>query len=352
MQLPPDIHADNKVWKLVDDLSQKRGITELVINAHKCVFVERAGRFIQLNISFDKEEVYEFISDVAKLNGKVCDEDNPILDGTLPDGSRFNAIVEPYCEGFPAVTIRKFLSHIKRFDDDLDIFGLGPRWVEFLKAMVSARSNIIISGGTGAGKTTLLNLLLNEVAFTERVVTIEDTLELNFSIPNLVRLEFGGKELLSKSELTARDLVRNTLRMRPDRIIIGEIRGGEFFDLLAAMNTGHEGSMTSIHANSPGESFARMESLYLMAGYHLPNHVVRKQISFAVDFIIQVNRNREGHRVVEQIQEITGMEGDTISSQTIARRDEQTNKLEFTGVTPSRMAKISRHGGIPIDFFK
>lgn len=352
MQVPPQISRDNKVWKLIEDLSQKKGITELVINESKCVFVERAGRFIQLNVAFSKEEVEQFIGDVAKLNGKKCDQDHPILDATLPDGSRFNAIVAPYSADFPAVTIRKFLHHINKFDDDPEIFGLGSQWIEFLKAIVSARCNIVISGGTGAGKTTLLNLLLNEVSFAERVVTIEDTLELRFSIPNLVRLEYGGKELLSKSDLTARDLVKNTLRMRPDRIIIGEIRGGEFFDLLSAMNTGHDGSMTSIHANSPAECFGRMESLYLMSGHHLPNHVVRRQIGFAVDFIIQVTRNREGERVVEQIQEVTGMEGETISSQTVASRDQESGRLEFSGATPTRMAKISRMGGIPIDFFK
>jgi pilus assembly protein CpaF len=191
--------------------------------------------------------------------------------------------------------------------------------------------------------------LLGELSPAERVISIEDTLELSISVPNVVRLEVRGKGKLNDNEFGTRSLVKNTLRMRPDRIIIGEIRGAELFDLLQAMNTGHDGSMSSIHSNSPGECISRMETLYLLAGFEIPYHVVRKQISTAVDFIVQVSRNREGVRVVSQIQEVTGMEGETVSSQTIAELKD--DKLAFTGLTPKNMEKLHHMGGIPINFF-
>jgi pilus assembly protein CpaF len=339
---------NNSVWKLINDLSSKKGITEIVINNPKTVFVERGGQFIQLNVDLVKEDIYSFVDEVAKLNNGVCNIDNPILDGNLPDGSRINMIVEPYAHGCPAITIRKYLKHIKTFEESPDVFGLTPMWVKFLQACASSRMNVVISGGTGVGKTTFLNLMLNELSPAERVVTIEDTLELSFDMANSVRLEGGGvKE--KNGGLSTRDLVKNTLRMRPDRIIIGEIRGGELFDLLQAMNTGHEGSMCSIHSNSPGECLSRMETLYLLAGYDVPFHVVRKQISSAVDFIVQISRNREGKRVITSIQEITGMESNSILSQTIAQVED--DKLVHTGITPKNMQRLSRHGGIPIDFF-
>jgi len=340
--------SDNSVWKLVNDLATKKGITEIVINNPKTVFVERGGQFIQLNVNLKKDDVYNFVQEIADFNKTECNKDHPILDGNLPDGSRINAIIEPYAQGCPAISIRRYLKHIKSFDENPGVFGLTPHWVNFLKAAVSARLNIVVSGGTGVGKTTFLNLLLNELSPAERIVTIEDTIELSLSMPNSVRLEGGGvKE--QRGGLATRDLVKNTLRMRPDRVIIGEIRGGELFDLLQAMNTGHEGSMCSIHANSPGECLSRMETLYLLAGYDVPFHVVRKQISTAVDLVVQVSRNREGKRVISSIQEITGMESNSILSQTIAMTED--DQLTHSGITPKNMEKLHRMGGIPIDFF-
>jgi pilus assembly protein CpaF len=339
---------ENSVWKLINELGQKKGITEVVINDPKRVFVERQGQFIQLNVQLSKNDLYDFAKEVAAFNKKEFDPKNPILDGSLPDGSRINIISEPYSQGSPAVTIRKYIRSIKSFDDDNQIFGLTPKWVEFFKAMVSSRQNVIVSGGTGVGKTTFINLLLKEMSQADRVITIEDTLELSINSPNVVRLEVFAPSKNQKG-LTARELVKNTLRMRPDRIIVGEVRGGELFDLLQAMNTGHDGSMSSIHANSPGECISRMENLFLMSGFDVPFQVVRKQIAQGVDFIIQLGRNREGGRVVNTIMEITGMEGPNILSQQLAVREEEG--LVSTGISPKNMDKLNKMGGLPRDFF-
>jgi pilus assembly protein CpaF len=224
-------------------------------------------------------------------------------------------------------------------------------WIQFLRACVGARLNIIVSGGTGVGKTTFLNLLLGELTRHERVITIEDTIELSLNIPNVVRLESGGNNLASKATLSIRDLVKNTLRMRPDRIIIGEVRGGEMFDLLQAMNTGHEGSMTSIHANSPGECLGRIETIYLLAGFDIPYHVIRRQMTRAIDLIIQIGRNHQGKRIVTHIAELTGMEKDVITMQPVALYNEKNDNLVFTGNTLSKIRKLHEKAGLPLDFF-
>ena len=341
------METENTVWKLVNDLNTKKGITEIVINGPKSIFVERGGQFIQLNFAITKQDIYKFIEEVADYNKKTCNHESPIMDGNLPDGSRINVITEPFATGFPSISIRKYIKSIVDFDSSPGIFGLDEKWVTFLKAAVSARMNIIVSGGTGVGKTTFMNLLLKEMSPAERIVTIEDTLELNIDIPNIVRLEAGSK--IQSSSLTVRDLVKNTLRMRPDRIILGEIRGGEFFDLLQAMNTGHDGSMTSLHASSASECINRMETLFLMSGYDVPYHVVRKQMSTAIDLILQVSRDRDGKRILKTIQEITGMEGNNIVSQTIGTYEEGV--LVSTGITPKNMEKLHHMGALPIDFF-
>jgi pilus assembly protein CpaF len=220
----------------------------------------------------------------------------------------------------------------------------------FLKAVIASRLNVVVSGGTGVGKTTFLNLLINEIPTHERVITIEDTLELSINKPNVVRLESGAKALQSKSNLSTRDLVKNTLRMRPDRIIIGETRGGELFDLLQAMNTGHDGSMTSVHASSGSECLSRMETLFLLAGFDIPLSVVRRQMTSAVQFIIQLGRDKEGGRVINEIIEVCGMEGTTMLIQTIASREEGV--LQFKGIAPKCMEKLNRIGGLPLNFFE
>lgn len=337
------------VWGLIKELESKKGITEVVINGPKNVFVERAGQFIQLNYVLTKNDIIQFAKEVAQFNKRPFDHFHPIVDGNLPDGSRINIINEPFSQGSPSISIRKYLRQLKSFDTNPGIFGLDTNWVDFLKAAVSAKLNIIVSGGTGVGKTTMLNMLLKEISSQERVITIEDTLELQIDLPNMVRLEARNYLSTEGASLSIRDLVKNTLRMRPDRVIIGESRGGELFDLLQAMNTGHDGSMSSIHSNSPGECLSRMETLFLLAGYEIPVQVVRKMIASAIDVIIQISRNREGERIISSISEITGMEGPNILSQQIAQYEE--NKLIKTGIASHNMEKLHRYGGLPMNFF-
>lgn len=341
---------ENGIWNLLNELNKKSGITEILINGPRSVFIEKGGSFIQLNANLSANDIRDFIKEVSDLNQKVCDYDNPILDGNLPDGSRINIINEPFVKGSPAISIRKYLKSVSSFENNPGVFGLSPDWVKFLKAVIAAKLNIVVSGGTGVGKTTLLNILINEISKTERLITIEDTLELSIDLPNVVRLESGAKALLSKSNLSTRDLVKNTLRMRPDRLIIGETRGAELFDLLQAMNTGHEGSMTSIHANSGGECLSRIETLFLLAGFDLPLLVVRKQISSALNFIVQLERESNGQRVISEITEICGMEGQTILSQTIASRE--NGLLRFKGIAPKEFEKLHTKGGLEYNFFK
>lgn len=334
--------GENSVWKFLGDLKKKQGITEVIINGPRSVFVERNGQFIQLNVQLSKDDLFDFAADVAEKNNKFFDDQNPILDGTLPDGSRVNVINEPYARNSLAISIRKYLPNINSFDDGEDIFGIDDYWKTFVKAIVSSRCNVIVSGSTGVGKTTFMNLMLAEVPISERIVTIEDTFELSLNLPNVVRLE-------SYEEMPMRTLVKNSLRMRPDRIIVGEVRGAELFDLLQAMNTGHDGSMSSIHSSSSHECFSRMENLFLMSGYVLPIQVVRKQLASGVDFVIQLGRDRDGNRVVTDIIEVTGMEGANILSQRIAVREE--GKLVATGIAPKNMNKLHERGGIPMNYF-
>ena len=344
------INPNNGVWKLVKDLQGKKGITEIAINSPESIFVEREGNFIKLSYDFTPQELEQFILDVAQFNNKVCDLKNPILDGSLPDGSRFNAILSPFSYGSSSVTIRKYLPQYKQFNDDSPTFGLNGKWNEFFKALVKSRMNVVVSGGTGAGKTTFLNMLIQEIDPRERLVTIEDTIELNVLLPNAVRLEAGQKFITDSTTLTTEDLVKNTLRMRPDRIIIGESRGGEFFDLLQAMNTGHEGSMTSIHANSALESLSRMENLFLLSGHDLPNKVVRQQITSAIDFVVHITKRRDNTRFVSEIIELSGMERDVILHTKTAYIED--DDLVFSGVPPRRSRELVEFGGLAKSFFE
>lgn len=332
----------NKLHEMIDELSKKAGITEIIINRLDNVYVEKDGEMIRLDAKFSDEEIEEFAQFLATHNRKEFNLDHPILDGNLPDGSRVNIIHKNYTNAQHAITIRRYLKSIKNFDTAPGIFGLTPEWVDFLKILIKARTNIIVAGGTGVGKTTMLNLMLQELNPKERVITIEDTRELQFNAPNVVRLE------ARPPGLTIRDLLKNTLRMRPDRIIVGEVRGGEVFDLLQAMNTGHEGSMTSVHANSPGECLLRLENLYMLAGYDLPIKALRYQISSAIQFIVQIKRDKNGQRVLHQISEVASMEGDKILMQDIGVV--KNGALEFTGLVPACVAKLQK-AGLPKNFF-
>lgn len=337
----------NKVTELVDEISKKAGITELIINRPDNVYVEKDGELIRLEIKLPEEDIESFTQDIAKFNRKEFGPETPILDGNLPDGSRVNFIHKSYTAATSAITIRRYSKNIKTFDASPGIFGVNKQWSDFFKLLIKARLNVIVSGGTGVGKTTFLNLLLQEISPKERIITIEDTRELQFNLPNVVRLE-ARPSVISLPGLSIRELLKNTLRMRPDRIIVGEVRGGEVFDLLQAMNTGHEGSMTSVHSNSPGECLMRLENLYLLSGYDLPIKALRYQISTAVDFIIQIKRDKSGNRVIHQLTEISGMEGDRILMQDIAILKE--GSLQFTGLVPACMDKLTK-AGLPRDFF-
>ncbi len=340
--------SKNAVWQLLDELALKKGVTEVIINSPEKIFIEKEGQFMFLNTQIAKEEIYQFLDEVAAQNNKKINAQYPILDGSLPDGSRINAIIEPFAHHCPSITIRKYLKHITEFDKDPKIFGLNEAWVHMLKCMVSARCNLIVSGGTGVGKTTFMNLLMHEIPKTERVITIEDTKELQADISNLVSLETSGGNSIDQTILSLRHLVKNSLRMRPDRIIIGEVRGEEIFDLLQAMNTGHDGSFTSIHSNNTAECLSRMETLFMMAGFDMPIRAIREQIKTAVDFIIQLGRDRKGNRIIQKISEVTNMEQDVILLSEIAKHDGTC--LKGTGITPSKLHRMAE-AGLALDFF-
>lgn len=337
----------NRINDLIDELSKKAGISEVIINRTDNVYVEREGELLRLDMKFTEDEVEDFCQQIAKFNRKEFSPVVPILDGNLPDGSRVNFIHRDYTKTTHAVTIRRYSKSIRTFDASPGIFGVSKHFAEFLKLLVRGRMNLMVAGGTGVGKTTFLNLMLQEIPTKERVITIEDTRELNFNLPNVVRLE-ARPPLNELKGLSIRDLLKNTLRMRPDRIIVGEVRGGEVFDLLQAMNTGHEGSMASVHANSPGECLMRLENLYLLSGYDLPMKALRYQVSSALNFIVQIKRDKNGNRVLSQLSEICGMEGDRILMQDIALHKD--GELKFTGMVPSCMERLVK-AGLPRDFF-
>ncbi len=344
-----ELAKDNTVWNLIYELSTKQGITEIMINGSNNIYIERDNEFIRLNVQLVREHIKKFCQDIAAYNKKVFNDKNPIIDGRLPDGSRVNIISDSYTTGTPAITIRKYLKQIRTFESVDEIFGLkNKKWFEFFKTLVKAKCNILVSGGTGVGKTTFLNLLLQEIPKDERVITIEDTRELQFNLTNVVRLEAKNEIADENKGLNIRQLLKNTLRMRPDRIIVGEVRAEEAFDLLQAMNTGHNGSMTSIHANTPGECVGRLENLFILAGYDIPIRAIRYQIVKAVDYIIQIGRNKNGERVVTKVSEVTGIEQERILLQDIGVYEE--DRLNFTGLVPAEMKKLM-DSGLSNNFF-
>ncbi len=293
-------------------------ITEIMVNSADEVYVECKGTLYRTDTAFaDDNQVLAAIERIVAPLGRRIDESSPMVDARLPDGSRVNAIIPPLALNGPSITIRKFSKTPFNIDNIIGFGTLTENMAEFLRACVMVRKNIIISGGTGSGKTTLLNVLSNYLPNRERIITIEDAAELQLHQENIVRLESRPPNIEGKGEISIRDLVRNSLRMRPDRIVVGECRGGEALDMLQAMNTGHDGSLTTIHANTPRDALARLETLVLMAGFDLPLRAVREQVASAIDIIVQVNRERDGSRKVTNISEITKMEGDIITLQDI-----------------------------------
>jgi pilus assembly protein CpaF len=332
-------------------------VTEVMANADDAIYVERNGKLYKTPSRFvSPEHVRRVIERIVAEVGRRIDESSPMVDARLPDGSRVNAIIPPLAVQGPILTIRKFSKDPYQVDDLVAFGTMTPQIAEFLRACVEGRLNIIVSGGTGTGKTTLLNVLSSFIPGDERIVTIEDAVELQLRQEHAVPLESRPPNIEGKGEVTIRDLVRNALRMRPDRIIVGEVRGGEALDMLQAMNTGHEGSLSTIHANSPRDGLARLETMVLMAGMDLPERAIREQIASAIDVIIQIGRLRDGSRRITAITEVTGMEGRVITLQDIFVFDYEAGTgsdgrffggQRPTGIRPAFVGKL-KHFGITL----
>ena len=300
----------------LEDLIARDDITEIMVNGPDNVYVEHKGMLYKTDTAFaDDHQVLAAIERIVSPLGRRIDESSPMVDARLKDGSRVNAIIPPLSLVGPSITIRKFAKNPLTVENLISYGSITEEIAHFLDVCVKIRKNILISGGTGSGKTTLLNILSGYLPAKERIITIEDAAELQLRQEHLVRLESRPANIEGKGEVTIRDLVRNSLRMRPDRIVIGECRGGEALDMLQAMNTGHDGSLTTIHANSPRDALARLETLVLMAGFDLPLRAIREQISSAISIIVQINREKDGSRKVVCVSEITKMEGDIITMQ-------------------------------------
>ena len=328
-------------------------ISEIMINGPKSVFVERSGKLEKTQVQFrDDKHLMQIIDRIVSKVGRRVDEVCPMCDARLPDGSRVNAIIPPLALDGSSVTIRRFGSNPLKLEDLLNYKSLTPEMVMLLEGAMKAKLNILISGGTGSGKTTLLNTLSSFISNEDRIVTIEDAAELQLQQDHVVRLETRPANIEGKGRISATDLVRNSLRMRPDRIIIGECRGAETLDMLQAMNTGHEGSLTTCHANAPRDAIARLETMIMMAGFEMPVRAMRTQIASAIDLIVQANRLQGGPRKVTHITEVLGMEQDTIVMQDIFRFNKEgvdangraVGHFASTGIRPSFMDRLESSG--------
>ena len=337
------------IQPLLDD----EDVSEVMVNGPKKVFIEKKGRLTKSAVTFDDDDhVLRVIDRIILPLGRRVDADTPTVDARLPDGSRVNAVIRPVSIDGPSITIRKFRKDKLSIQQLIDYGSLTPHMAEFIRACVLAHLNIVISGGTGSGKTTLLNVLSSFIPEEERIITIEDAAELQLQQDHVLRMETKVPNVDGRGAVSIRDLVRNSLRMRPDRIVVGECRGGEALDMLQAMNTGHDGSLTTLHANSPRDAISRMETMVLMAGMDLPLKVVRQQISSAVDLIIQQTRLKDGSRKVTAITEVVGMEGDIVVLTDIFKF-EQTGlgqdgkilgELKATGIRPIFSPRLEAAG--------
>ena len=346
----------------LETLMRDPEVSDILINGPKTIYVERRGRLHRSDSAFhDSAHVLQVVQRIVSRVGRRVDETCPMVDARLPDGSRLNAIIHPLALEGPLVSIRRFGARPLLIEDLLFNRSLTPEILDFLSACVSARINMVISGGTGSGKTTLLNALSSFIPADERVATIEDAAELQLQQPHVVRMETRPRNIEGEGEVTTRDLVRNALRMRPDRIIVGECRGAEALDMLQAMNTGHDGSLTTIHANTPRDAVSRMETMVGMAGFEMPIWVIRKQVASAINIVVQVSRLIGGARRIMKISEITGMEQDVVSMQDIFEfvqtgLDEDRNAkghFQATGVRPACLAKLETSGYvIPHELFE
>ena len=337
----------------LEPLLKDENVNDILINTHSTVYVERKGRLELTDIHFhDTRHLVRIINKIVSAVGRRVDESQPMVDARLADGSRVNAIIPPLAVDGPLVSIRKFAAMPIHMGRLVELGSVHPDMAQVMQAIVTARRNILISGGTGSGKTTLLNALSAFIDASERIITIEDSAELQLQQPHVGRLETRPPNLEERGEVTQRDLVRNALRMRPDRIIVGEVRSGEAFDMLQAMNTGHDGSMTTVHANTPRDALSRIEQMIGMAGLELSPRSVRQQIASAINVVVQVERMEDGRRRVVSISEIVGMEEEVISMQEIYRFRRQgmskdgavLGEFETTGVRPRFMDVLIARG--------
>jgi pilus assembly protein CpaF len=347
-ELAADVIGFGPIEPLLNDAS----VTEIMVNGPKKIYFERKGRLLLSDVQFDDDDhVRRIIDRIVSPLGRHVDEASPIVDARLPDGSRVNVVIPPISLVGPTITIRKFTKEKLRVDDLIRFGSMTPEIADFLKACVVARLNIVISGGTGSGKTTLLNVLSNFIPDDERIVSIEDSAELQLAKEHWIRLETRPSNIEGSGAVSARDCMKTTLRMRPDRVIVGECRGGEALDMLQAMNTGHDGSLTTGHANTPRDMLSRLETMVLMAGMDLPLRAIREQISSAVDVIVQQSRMRDGSRKVTHITEVQGMEGDKVTLQDVFLFEQESyengkvnGSIKPTGVRPKFMPKIEDSG--------
>jgi len=346
----------------IEEFMADTDVTEIMVNGHDSIYVERGGKLYWTGARFlNSEQLLRTIDKIVAKMGRRIDEASPYVDSRLPDGSRVNAIIPPLAVDGPALTIRKFSVDPYEAQDLVSFGTMTAQVVQFLEACVQGRANILVSGGTGAGKTTTLNVLSMFVSHDERVITIEDAAELRLHQPHVVRLEYRPPNIEGRGEVSIRDLVRNALRMRPDRIVIGEVRGAETLDMLQAMNTGHDGSMSSVHSNTPRDALSRLETMTLMAGMDLTVRAVREQIAAALDLIIHQSRMKDGTRRVTHVTEVVGMEGDVITLQDIFLFDYSTGTDQYgrylgqvrpTGLRPSFLDKMEDHGiHVPASLF-
>ena len=336
----------------LDPLLADESITDILVNGPNQVYVEKGGKLHKTNTQFeDEDHLMRIILRMVAPLGRRIDESQPMVDGRLPDGSRINAIIPPLSLVGPVLSVRKFSKDPFTVDDLIRFGTMTPQIAEFLKACVEARLNIVVSGGTGAGKTTLLNVLSSFIPIDERIITIENAAELQLNQEHVVTLEARLPNIEGKGEVTIRDLVINALRMRPERIVVGEARGGEALDMLQAMNTGHDGSLTTIHSNGPRDTLRRIETMVLMAGMDLPLRAIREQVASALDMVVHEARLRDGSRRIVNISEVQGMEGDVIVMQDIFvfkqtgfQRERVLGDLKPVGVRPKFMERLEAAG--------
>jgi pilus assembly protein CpaF len=345
-----DVLGYGPMQRLLDD----DAVSEIMVNGPDAIYAERSGKLRRTGLRFASEEhLRRVIERIVSRVGRRIDESSPMVDARLPDGSRVNAIIPPLAVDGASLTIRKFARDPLQVEDLVRFGSLTPELAELLAACVQGRLNTIVSGGTGTGKTTLLNVLSSFIPSDERIVTIEDAVELQLRQDHIVRLEARPANIEGRGAVTIRDLVKNSLRMRPDRIIIGEVRGGETLDMLQAMNTGHDGSLSTVHANSPRDALSRLETLVLMAGMDLPVRAIREQLASAVDLVVQLTRMRDGSRRVTAVTEVQGMEGDTVTLQDVFLFDygagtDAQGRLRGrpipTGIRPKFAEQLEDHG--------